>query len=518
MKDIQNILNDLTDVDAIQSFIQLSKKYFPEHLQSVEKDISMNYRKLFFDYLSCFNYGYTGKQKSEWDGDFIQKITSWNIAFPDFKHSIFDNLISFGDTFHKVRYSSILHLFFKHDNFIKDILDKEPIDNIIQKLDIIFGVSSLKSDLSPYTSILTFMIEYIQPDILAHYIQQNNAYHLISSSKILTALESFLDAEDIWKAYTNIANKNTRTSLLSKKQRMLLSSEQQTECEEYQTWKDMASASSLSEINEKSKKLTDRTGLKFKNFYGESLFHILISTYPSYFNKMVDNPDKLNHIFSLKNNEGQTPIDYFIQNISRADTDKLKCVSPELWNHINHFIGENTVDFVMNKDQIEFYQNETILIQNLNSIKINIDINFNRVGSYKNLEALFEEKKQIINKIDSEYIALLLFHKTIALYKKSSVEHACDYFEKAILIFSRNNSFFNESVFHSTVSRINDAFIKDVKNINFEELMGTYTKYTQQEKEILLNALFEISDVYLQRNELKTSLIGQTVSPKKERF
>lgn len=511
MQDIQNVLSDLRDVNAVKSFLSLAEQYFPDNIPVVQDYIYLNYSNVFKNHLTMFNSGYGIQQAFEWKTDFIKKIDAWEQVFPELKYSVIEIIDSLGDSFHIARYNSLLKNYFMHNNFIDDFLEKKIPENIFPLLNNIFYYQKDSQLNDQYINFIEYLSHHIQPDIFVDYMRKHDAFYLVSSKKILQKIENEISQEELWHIYCLPSNKNKRQYLFSLKHESLLDNEQSLEYTEYQNIYSMARSANLNELNQKLKMLHDRTGFKFKNMYGESFFHIIMAYYPSYFNKLVSNKNKISRILSLTNSIGQTPIDYFLNNLPDMDGDNVNAISPELWKIVDQSFKNKPHEFLLDKNRIQFSTNEKKAMLQLNNIKINADIQYanSNLPWYKIGLGMFEEHPILKKYIDTDYLALLVFDETLNLTKKSSIEMATSLFEQTVSSLLRNKTDFNENLFHHIIFKIKETLLSDKTGLeftNFYDKNSSNEKYNQQQRELLLNSIFELSDVYVNRQELGEKL------------
>lgn len=244
----------------------------------------------------------------------------------------------------------------------------------------------------------------------------------------------------------------------------------------------------------------------FDCFHEKNMSDFFAITNMSSVQKFIKNqPEKIDHILSKKNEHNKSFIDYFIQNITQLTKEENSPVfiNPFLWGAINRNIT-NDHDYILPDNNYIFNYNEKYYLSKMPNLKFDIEIDYDNLGSYhlQKTADIFETHHLFKNQAGNHYMAIFAIQSLFYQFREHrDFEKSDTQYSLFLNKLSESNQFFNPDIFHDTIFNIKNVLINNNQNyLDFLQL-GKYEHSKESRKETL-NSIFKISDIYLEKKQL----------------
>lgn len=327
MNDIDIVLNSLSDIKGIKSFINIMKSTSsPDVINDINKKVMKKYKTVYEIFLDSEKI----KNKQERIEMFLKEEALWRQEFPGIENNFFDVIREFQQE--SIKNNGIVNFqngakrkitgyelngllnFYMFENkkidVIKEYFDKEDVFQFLKDINLKRnGIHSIS-----YQTIINY-----NPKDVADWIKENNAYNeLIKESSAVRFLNNHLDVDDAWKIYSKSDEEDRYKSDIIEIFKDKLSDEQKNEI--FFTKK----LSSLSNDISVAKEALFSESLKgwdswISSVSGCNAFHYIMENCPNLLNQinLEEFMDELSH----KDNKGLTPVEILLNNNNKRFVD-----------------------------------------------------------------------------------------------------------------------------------------------------------------------------------------------------
>lgn len=327
MNDIDIVLNSLSDIKGIKSFINIMKSTSsPDVINDINKKVMKKYKTVYEIFLDSEKI----KNKQERIEMFLKEEALWRQEFPGIENNFFDVIREFQQE--SIKNNGIVNFqngakrkitayelngllnFYMFENkkidAIKEYFDKEDVFQFLKDINLKRnGIHSIS-----YQTIINY-----NPKDVADWIKENNAYNeLIKESSAVRFLNNHLDVDDAWKIYSKSDEEDRYKSDIIEIFKDKLSDEQKNEI--FFTKK----LSSLSNDISVAKEALFSESLKgwdswISSVSGCNAFHYIMENCPNLLNQinLEEFMDELSH----KDNKGLTPVEILLNNNNKRFVD-----------------------------------------------------------------------------------------------------------------------------------------------------------------------------------------------------
>lgn len=320
MNDIDIVLNSLSDIKGIKSFINIMKSTSsPDVINDINKKVIKKYKnvyEIFFDSERI-------KNKQERIDAFLKEEALWRQEFPGIENNFFDVIKEFQQesiknngmvTFQNgakrkitgYELNGLLNFYMfenkKIDN-IKEVFDQDDVFQFLKDINLKRnGLHSIS-----YQTIINY-----NPKDVVDWIKENNAYNeLIKESSAVRFLSKHLNVDDAWMTYSKSDEEDKYKSDIIELFRDKLSEEQKNEI--FFT-KKLSSLSSDVSIAQEALLSESLKGWEswVSSVSGCNTFHYIMENCPNLVNQI--NLEEFMNELSHKNNKGLTPVEILLNN------------------------------------------------------------------------------------------------------------------------------------------------------------------------------------------------------------
>lgn len=261
------------------------------------------------------------------------------------------------------------------------------------------------------------------------------------------------------------------------------------------------------------KSLTETsTNKDIENFFNgldmKNIFHFFSTANMPVVKKFAENkPEKFDDILSKKDKHNKSFIDYFINNIPQLTKEESPpiFIHPLLWRAINRNIT-NEHSYILHEERYIFNYDEQYYLSKISNLKFDIDIDYDNLGRYNShqIANIFETNHLFKNQAGNNYMAIFAIHSLFYQFREHR-DYEKSHTEYSLFIneLSESNKFFDPDIFHENILNIKSTLINNNQHfLDFFKL--GYYEHEQQSRETMLNSIFKVSDVYMEKQQLNS--------------